>query len=62
MCDTQRLSQTTFGTSASEDLLGAPQFDCPPKKTPGLDPPLYCSAFCLPAMLRKVLLIIFRDK
>jgi len=24
---------------ASEDIFGAPQFDCPPQ-TPGLDPPL----------------------
>jgi len=30
MCDTQRSSQTTFCTSASEDLFGAPQFHCSP--------------------------------
>jgi len=29
MCDTQRLSQTTFGIWASEDIFGAAQFDCP---------------------------------
>jgi len=28
MCDTQRLSQTTFVIQASEDLFGVPQLVC----------------------------------
>jgi len=42
MCDTQRLSQTTFGTSASKDLLASPNLSASPQ-TPGLDPPLMSS-------------------
>jgi len=51
MRDTPRLSQTTFGIKASEDIFGAPQFECPPQ-TFGLDPPLLAayalSCLCIP--------------
>jgi len=32
LCDTQRLSQTTFGIYASEEIFGDPNSTAPPKR------------------------------